>query len=196
MERTKNHHAYSFCFSLPPWVEDYVAAARSRRFKADTDKMDFVLELARRNIAAGGGPFGAAIFNMDSGMLIAPGINRVVANNCSVLHAEITAIMLAQQCLGAYSLGNAVENYELVTSTEPCAMCLGAIPWAGLKRLVCGSRDADARAIGFDEGDKPNHWQGKLNQRGIEVVRDVCRHEATALLREYVRNNGEIYNGS
>ncbi|MDY0213506.1 MAG: nucleoside deaminase [Desulfuromonadaceae bacterium] len=184
------------CFGLPPWITALEHSAKASRFTADAAKMNWVLELARRNIADGGGPFAAAIFALDSGELIAPGVNRVVALNCSVLHAEMFAIMLAQQRLGNFSLNpESGSGYELVTSTEPCAMCLGAIPWAGLKRLVCGARDQDARAVGFDEGDKPEHWVSSLEQRGISITRDICRTEAAELLQEYARNSGEIYNG-
>ena len=189
-----------FSFFLPPWAHQLAAEADGRTFSSDAEKMQWVLELGHRNIQDGGGPFAAAIFDMDSGILLAPGVNRVMACNCSVLHAEMYAIILAQQRLGSYTLApefNPHNNtgYELVTSTEPCAMCLGALPWAGIKRLVCGARDADARSVGFDEGDKPEHWGRNLQQRGIWVQRDVCRNEAAALLKHYQLIGGNIYNG-
>lgn len=194
--RTASADTDRICFNLPPWITEMERSAQAGRFITDVDKMNWVLHLARRNIADGGGPFAAAIFALDSRELIASGINRVVALNCSVLHAEMVAIMLAQQRLGTFSLyPESGSGYELVTSTEPCAMCLGAVPWAGLKRLVCGARDQDARAVGFDEGDKPEHWINCLEQRGINVTRDICRPEAAELLQEYARNSGEIYNG-
>jgi tRNA(Arg) A34 adenosine deaminase TadA len=84
--------------------------------------------------------------------------------------------------------------HELVSSTEPCAMCLGAIPWSGVRGLVCGARDEDARAAGFDEGTKPANWAKALDERGIEVVRDVLRDEAREVLRSYVSGGGTIYN--
>jgi len=192
----ESNAAARFCFTLPPWAQELSAEAEGRKFSHVEEKMSWVLELGRRNIRDGGGPFGAAIFDMNSGTLIAPGVNRVMACGCSVLHAEIIAIMLAQQRLGSYTLTPETgPGYELVTSTEPCAMCLGAIPWAGIKRLVCGARDADARAVGFDEGDKPDLWVEKLERRGIEVQCDVCRNEAAALLKHYLLNGGNIYNG-
>ena len=45
-----------------------------------------------------------------------------------------------------YDLGGLGDGraFELVTTTEPCAMCLGAIPWSGLSSVVCGARDQDA----------------------------------------------------
>jgi len=68
------------------------------------------------------------------------------------------------------------------------------VPWSGVQRLVCGARDEDARAIGFDEGPKMADWVKALNDRGIIVVRDVLRGEARAVLQEYAAAGGAIYN--
>lgn len=191
--------AAEFCFTLPPWAQHIATETDGRTFSSDEEKMEWVVKLGHRNIQDGGGPFAAAIFNMDTGTLLALGVNRVMPCNCSVLHAEICAIILAQQQLDRYTLapeinGNPKGGYELISSTEPCAMCMGAIPWAGIKRLVCGAREEDARAVGFDEGDKPEHWIEKLEQRGIRVQRDSCRPAAVELLQDYLSINGEIYN--
>jgi len=197
MENNPATVAADFCFTLPLWAQQLTADAGGRKFLSDEEKMEWVLKLGRHNIEDGGGPFAAAIFDIDSGILLAPGVNRVMTCNCSVLHAEIAAIMLAQQHLSSYTLAPETgSGYELITSTEPCAMCLGAIPWAGIKRLVCGARDVDARSIGFDEGDKPEHWTEKLEQRGIAVKRDICRPAAAKLMQDYLSINGEIYNGA
>ncbi|HSO21079.1 MAG TPA: nucleoside deaminase, partial [Desulfosarcina sp.] len=155
-----------------------------------------VIELARRNVdAETGGPFGAAIFESRSGRLVAPGVNRVIPGNCSAAHAEIIAIMLAQKICNTYDLGgDGMPAMELVSSTEPCAMCLGAVVWSGVRRLVCAARDEDARAIGFDEGPKPENWADELAQRGIAVVLDRGREEAVAVLERYLSRGGPIYN--
>ena len=160
------------------------------------DRMDLVIDLARKNVDAGtGGPFGAGIFEMGSGRLVAPGVNMVIPGNCSVAHAEITAIMVAQKIIGTYDLGgDGLPPMELVSSTEPCAMCLGAVVWSGVRRLVCGARDVDARDIGFDEGPKPDNWTFALETRGIAVLRDVGRKAAVAVLKHYVDRGGLIYN--
>lgn len=153
--------------------------------------MRVVLDLVREQITRGsGGPFAAAVFAED-GSLLSVGVNLVEPTQCSLLHAEMVAIALAQRQLGHYDLAGC----ELVCSTEPCAMCFGAVPWSGVSRLVCGARDADARAIGFDEGAKLPDWQQALEARGIVVVRDVLRSEAAALLQDYARRGGLIYNG-
>jgi tRNA(Arg) A34 adenosine deaminase TadA len=157
--------------------------------------MEFAIELARKNIEhETGGPFGAAVFEAESGRLISIGMNLVEASSCSLAHAEMMAIALAQQAIGSFDLGKEGVARELVTSTEPCAMCLGVIPWSGLKRVVCGARGKDACEIGFDEGAKPHNWVASLKQRGIEVVRDVLRREARAVLQEYLKSGGLIYN--
>lgn len=158
--------------------------------------MRLAIKLAQLNVEhQTGGPFGAAIFELNSGRLIAVGVNLVELSNCSIAHAEMLAIALAQRAVGRYDLGlEEGAAYELVTSTEPCAMCLGAIPWSGVRSVVCGARDQDARRIGFDEGSKPEHWVESLESRGIRVRRDVLREEAQAVLLEYQKRGGLIYN--
>jgi tRNA(Arg) A34 adenosine deaminase TadA len=107
----------------------------------------------------------------------------------------MVALALAHRVVGHFDLSADGIPRELVTSTEPCAMCYGAVPWSGVRRLVCGAREADAKAVGFDEGEKPAHWIGALETRGIDVVRDVLREDAAAVLRHYVEIGGVIYNG-
>ncbi len=82
---------------------------------------------------------------------------------------------------------------ELITSVEPCAMCLGASDWSRFSRIVCGARDEDAREIGFCEGEKPADWQQKFRAKGIEIVEDILRAESVEILKIYKKNGGEIY---
>jgi len=154
--------------------------------------MGLAIALARENARRGsGGPFGAAVFERDTGRLVAVGVNAVVASGLSLAHAEMLALSFAQRARGRFDLGGrSSPAHELVTSSEPCAMCFGAIPWSGVRRLVCGARASDAEAIGFDEGPKPARWVHALERRGISVVRDVQRAESRAVLREYA---GPLY---
>lgn len=181
---------------LPDWVSELLAG-RQEIYPTVEDRMRLAVELSRLNSQHGtGGPFGAVVFESASGRLLAPGVNLVTSLNCSVLHAEVVAIMIAQRSVGDFDLGGVGRpRYELVASTEPCAMCLGATPWSGVMRLVCGARAEDVERIGFDEGMKPEGWTASLEERGIAVVRDVLQDEAAAVLREYSEGQGEIYNG-
>jgi tRNA(Arg) A34 adenosine deaminase TadA len=180
---------------LPNWVPGLLVDA-DKTYPERESRMQLAIRLSRLNIEHGtGGPFGAAIFNIDTHALIAVGINLVVPTCCSLAHAEMVAIACAQQRLGQFDLGSGGAAYELVTSCEPCAMCFGAIPWSGIRHLVCGARDADARAIGFDEGPKITAWKEALESRGITVETDICRQDATDVLQLYASSNGVIYNG-
>lgn len=178
-------------FNQPKWLDVYI---KDRAIMTTTkEKMRFVIEASRLNVANNtGGPFGAAIFDSNTHELISIGVNVVTAENCSILHAEMCAIMLAQKALNTFDLATK-GRYELVTTTEPCAMCFGAIPWSGIKRVVSGASDSDARAIGFDEGEKVKSWKAALEKRGIEVLDFVLQDEANAVLEYYKNTQGVIY---
>jgi tRNA(Arg) A34 adenosine deaminase TadA len=180
--------------TLPDWVDGFITAW-DQDFESVESRMRFAIELARLNVEhRTGGPFGAAVFDADSGKLIAAGVNLVRPAHCSIAHGEMVALALAQQTVGTFDLGQGGRICELVTSTEPCAMCFGAVPWSGVRRLICGARGEDACAQGFDEGDKPADWIGALQTRGIQVTRDILRDEARAVLQQYRDAGGPIYN--
>jgi tRNA(Arg) A34 adenosine deaminase TadA len=183
-----------FRFQLPEWTNALVQASGSQ-FDSEDARMRFVVELSRRNVRFGtGGPFGAAVFEAD-GHLLAAGVNCVVPSRCSILHAEMVALALAQQRIGCFDLSEGGRfRRTLFASTEPCAMCFGAVPWSGVCALVCGARDEDARSVGFDEGPKLADWPAQLEKRGISVTRDVLRSEAAAVLAEYAACGAQIYN--
>jgi len=181
---------------LPLWLRQLSIDDRNV-YNTREDRMRFVIGLSMENVNRGtGGPFAAAVFDKGIGELIAAGVNLVTVCNLSVAHAEMVAIMQAQSMLGSFDLGGVgMPEYELVTSTAPCAMCLGAVPWSGVRAVICGARDEDARAVGFDEGSKRQDWVRELEVRGIEVVQDVLREEAAAVLRGYADRGGIVYNG-
>ena len=181
---------------LPQWLREFTAG-ECVALLSDEERMKFTIELARLNILyKTGGPFGAAVFERSTGNLVAAGVNLVVQSNCSHAHAEMVALAIAEHRLSSYTLDRTgFPEYELVTSSEPCAMCFGAIIWSGVSRLVCGARTADAEHAGFDEGAKPEHWIAELENRGIEVVTAICSSEAVSVLRCYTDNGGIVYNG-
>ena len=157
--------------------------------------MALVVALARRNVETRtGGPFGAAVFERSSGRLIGAGVNLVLPMRNSALHAEVVAIMVAEQQLHTHSLGKDTGvEHELVTSCEPCAMCLGALHWSGITRLVTGATKSDVEAFRFEEGPVFPESYRYLEQRGLEIRREVLREEARAVLALYAGMNGEIY---
>ena len=178
---------------LPAWFDAWVGTLPAR-LDDDAAAMAVALEACRRNLDNGtGGPFGAALIEEETRRLLGIGVNLVVSGRASVLHAEIVALTLAQQRAGNDNLAAGGRAVTLYSTAEPCAMCLGAIPWSGVNRVVCGARDADVRAVGFDEGDKPVRWVEKFRRRGIAVTRDVRRAEAVGLLARYAAEGGVQY---
>ncbi len=180
-------------FDLPEWLSEFIR--NTETIQDVHERMDFVIAAARNNIVQKtGGPFAAAVFEIESGRLVSLGVNLVTTQGSSILHAEMVAIAIAQKKLATYDLGGGTARHELVSSAEPCAMCFGAIPWSGIRRVITAATDADVRSVGFDEGAKVAAWQAALAARGIAVVREVEREKATKVLREYARNGGKIYN--
>ena len=183
--------------TLPAWVHE--AVDTTRVYASDADKVGLAIDLSRRNIEAGtGGPFGAAVFGPDD-RIIAVGVNRVVPHACSVAHAEMMAYMLAQsrtqrKRLNLDASDAPVGPISLATSAQPCCQCYGATVWAGIDRLLIGARSEDVEALTeFDEGPLPEDWIGALNARGIEVVRDIGRDAACAVLKAYGEGGGARY---
>ena len=178
----------------PEWVNETVAFGA--RYTTDDDRMRLAIELARQNVVRGtGGPFGAAIFERSTGALLSVGVNSVVRLNNSTVHAEMLAIMTAQHRIGSYTLaGSESTSYELFSSCDPCAMCLGAILWSGLRRVITGADRDDATALGFEEGPVFPQSYTYLEERGVAIRRGVARQEAAAVLELYRRTGGQIYN--
>ncbi|WP_131115848.1 nucleoside deaminase [Lichenihabitans psoromatis] len=110
---------------------------------------DFLLQavaLSKSNMEQGrGGPFGAVIVR--DGVVIGEGWNAVTSSNDPTAHAEIIAIRRACEAVGSFSLDGAT----IFSSCEPCPMCLSAIYWARMERLVYANTRHEAAAIGFDD---------------------------------------------
>jgi len=179
---------------VPGWIGDVVDWGQVHT--TDEDRMRLAIELSRQNVLRGtGGPFGAAIFERTTGALLSAGVNSVVRSNNSTLHGEMVAIMMAQHRVGSYTLAGAPDtSYELVSSCDPCAMCLGAVLWSGVKRMVTGADRDDASALNFEEGPVFPQSYAYLEARGVTITRGVLRQEAAAVLELYRRQGGQIYN--
>ena len=107
--------------------------------------MQIAIDLSVENVANGGGPFGAVIVR--NGEIIATGTNRVTANNDPTAHAEVNAIRAACANERCFKL----EGCTCYSSCEPCPMCLSALYWAGVERIIYGNTKEDAKAINFDD---------------------------------------------
>ncbi|MET0391042.1 MAG: nucleoside deaminase [Polyangiales bacterium] len=176
---------------VPAFVDEL--AAQAGQVADDAAGLRLAIALSQENVVRGGSPFGGVVAT-SGGDIVAAGVNCVLATGLSIAHAEIVTLMRMQQALQG-GVASHLQNQPLTlySSTEPCCQCYGAVVWAGVARLVCGATTADAEAIGFDEGPKPERWQHELERRGIAVTLGVLRDDARVVLQDYAQRGGPIY---
>lgn len=177
---------------LPAWITQEVDSALV--YADDEARVGLAIRLALGNVEHGsGGPFGAAVFDA-TGHVIAVGVNRVLPEHCSAAHAEITAMTIAQAHVKRARLNADGARHVLATSAQPCAMCYGAIFWAGIDELLIGARSEDVMELSeFDERPRPADWIGELEERGISVRRDILREDAREVFIRYAGAGGRSY---
>lgn len=175
----------------PEWLQNWL-----KRPPPPGDDLAWIVEvlaLAREHVEHdSGGPFAAAVYHLETGERLSAAVNTTIASRCAAAHAELQALSLAQQRLDCHTLATA--PCVLVSSSAPCTMCLGAIAWSGVRRLIFSTTRQDVEAIGFDEGPATPRWRSELEQRGIAVRGPLRRREGQAILRRYLERGGPIYN--
>ncbi len=160
-------------------AKDYKFTLEDREF------MQMAIDLSIENVANGGGPFGAVIVR--NGEVIATGTNRVTANNDPTAHAEVNAIREACAKVGNFKL----EGCTCYTSCEPCPMCLSALYWAGIGRIVYGNTKDDAKAINFDDSFIYDEIAKPYAQRAIPC-QNFMREDALAGFRAWTEKVDKV----
>ncbi len=135
-----------------------------RKMKNEIDFLKRAVEIAGKGISEGGGPFGAVIVR--NGEIISEAINRVILLHDPTAHAEILAIRNASGILRSHDLSGCI----IYASCEPCPMCLGAIYWAGIKKVVYASNRNDAEASGFNDSLIYNEISLKPSERKTKFI--------------------------
>ncbi|MDH5764555.1 MAG: nucleoside deaminase [Gammaproteobacteria bacterium] len=139
----------------------------------DTTFLKKSIEIATLSVNQGGGPFGAIIVKDDT--IISTGNNQVTINNDPTAHAEIIAIRNACQTLASFTL----EGCILYSSCEPCPMCMSAIYWSRLDRVVFAATEKDAAKAGFDDANIARELALPYTSRSIKVEHVKCEgHDA------------------
>jgi guanine deaminase len=113
--------------------------------KDELSLLRLAISLAKESIKAGGGPFGAVIAR--DGKIISEAHNMVVPSHDPTAHAEVLAIRKASATLKSHDLSDCI----IYASCEPCPMCLGAIYWSGIKKVVYAAGRKDAADAGFND---------------------------------------------
>lgn len=135
---------------------------------ADRRWLEAVVARATGNVGDGGGPFAAVVVRGDDP--VGEGVNRVTRDLDPTAHAEVVAIRAACQALGDHVLTGCV----LVSSCEPCPLCLSAALWARVDRVVYAADRHDAARAGFDDRafyemfDRPrDSWEFSVAQQRV-----------------------------
>jgi len=148
-------------------------------------------DAARRSREAGDHPFGSVLADADGKILMEQGNGYTSEGRDRTAHAER---LLASRAAKAYSLPF-LARCTLYTSAEPCAMCAGAIYWAGIGRVVYGQTEKALKAqTGAHEEnptlDLPCEIVFKAGQRPTEVVGPMLEDEAAALQADFWKARG------
>lgn len=151
----------------------------------DRHFMQMAIDLSIENVANGGGPFGAVIVR--NGEVLSTGTNRVTANNDPTAHAEVSAIRSACAKEKAFKL----TGCTCYTSCEPCPMCLSALYWAGVERIVYGNTKDDAKAIDFDDSFIYDQLELPYAERSIRCEH-FMRDEALAAFRKWEAKDDKV----
>ena len=124
------------------------------------------ISLASQNVREGlGGPFGSVV--VKDGEIIGEGTNRVATSCDPTAHAEMLAIRAASAKLKNFDL----SGCELYTSCEPCPMCLSAIYWARIERMIYGNSIVEADAIGFSDEFLYKEITLPVHERKLDATR-------------------------
>ncbi len=145
----------------------------------DADFLRQAIAAAREGIAAGQSPFGAVIVR--DGKVIAMAHNTVWRDTDPTAHAEVNCIRSASKALQTIDLSGSV----LYSSCEPCPMCLSAIHWARIGRVVYGAGIGDAAAAGFSELRVPARELAKMGGSSVSVDGGLLVDECRVLFQEF-----------
>ena len=161
-------------------------AAMNNLSKMGTSELDEYFlrrsfEVARRSLSHGNHPFGAVLVD-ENGTVLIEAENGYMPSHDGTAHAER---LLATQACTTLS-ADVLKGATLYSSAEPCAMCAGAIYWAGIGRLVYGLSEHRLRAVTGNHPENPTldlpcREVFKSGQRATEVKGPLLEDEAEAL---------------
>ncbi len=167
----------------------FVTAAARRAYDEALLRKSF--EVAKRSRAAGDHPFGSVLGDGEGNILMEQGNGYSSEGNDRTAHAER---LLSSRAARAYDL-KFLAQCTLYTSAEPCAMCAGAIYWAGIGRVVYGQTEKALKAqTGAHEEnptlDLPCETVFKAGQRPTEIVGPLLEDEAAELQADFWEGRG------
>jgi tRNA(Arg) A34 adenosine deaminase TadA len=150
----------------------------------DSTWMRQAIDKTREAIAAGQSPFGAVIVRSDQ--LICASHNTVWRDCDPTAHAEVNAIRAAAKILATFDL----HGCEMFTTCEPCPMCLSALHWAKIDRVVFGAAIEDATAAGFSAFPVPARALAEMGRSPLRVEGPLLADECRELFQQWLKTPG------
>lgn len=150
--------------------------------------MEQAVKKTREGVDSGQSPFGAVV--VKDGKVIAAAHNTVWRDTDPTAHAEVNAIRAASKALKTIDLSGTV----MYTTCEPCPMCLTAIHWAKIDRVVFGATIADADDAGFSELTIAAKEMVRLGGSPLKVDSGLLQKECAELFRYWkTQAKGKVY---
>jgi guanine deaminase len=143
--------------------------------KSESELMSIAIAKARDGIAAGQSPFGAIIVR--DGVVVASTHNTVWRDTDPTAHAEVNCVRAAASALKLIDL----SGCEMYSTCEPCPMCLSAIHWSKIDRVVFGATIADAALAGFNELQVDAKVLAEMGKSTLKVESGLLRAECALL---------------
>lgn len=150
---------------------------------SDKEYMQMAIELSKKAYY----PYGAIL--VKDGVIIGRSDADTPVSKSGFSHAELRAIEDAMDHLGGYLCAEGGQGVTLYSSCEPCAMCMGAILYTGIERLVYGATLEDSKECVNDILAKAKDVANTCPNRKIEIVAEVEREEAVKVLKRWKNNN-------
>jgi tRNA(Arg) A34 adenosine deaminase TadA len=149
-------------------------------------------EVARQSRRRGNHPFGAVLADAAGTLLMEQGNGFSEQDRDMTAHAERLLASRASRAYGASFLASCT----VYSSAEPCAMCAGAIYWAGIGRVVFGQTEKSLKAATGNHPENPTldlpcRAVFAAGERTVEVIGPLLEQEAAALQDDFWRSRGQ-----
>ena len=149
----------------------------------DEEYMKIAIELSKKAYY----PYGAIIVKDDK--IIGRSDTDVLVSKTAYSHAELRAIEDAMEHLGGHLCAEGGKGCTIYSSCEPCAMCMGAILYTGIERLVYGATLEDSKECVNNILAHAKDVASICKNRKISIIPECERDEAVKVLKKWKENN-------
>lgn len=145
----------------------------------DEKFIDIAIELSKKSIY----PYGAII--VKNGEIIGRSDVDVPVSKTVFSHAELRAIENAMEHIGGHLCAEGGKGCTIYSSCEPCAMCMGAILYIGIERLVYAGTLEDSKECVNEIIVKAEDVADVCKNRKIEIIKELHRDKAVEVLKNW-----------